>query len=140
MRRPTGQLDARRIKVVIADDHREMLAEVRGILGDEFEVVETVGDGVQAVRAVLTWDPDILLTDISMPGLNGLQATRTIRKANARVKVVIMTIQEDRDFVTASLSAGATGYVTKGRLSHDLVFALHEAMEGRMFVSNLGAI
>jgi DNA-binding NarL/FixJ family response regulator len=125
-----------KIRVVLADDHREVIAKVRGVLGDEFEVIETAENGHQAVTAVLALDPDIFVTDISMPLLNGLQAARSIQKMNSRVKIIFLTIHEDRDFIAAAFSAGATGYVTKRRLSTDLVFAIQEAMKGHTFVSN----
>jgi DNA-binding NarL/FixJ family response regulator len=122
-------------RVVLADDHREVIAKIRGILGDDFEVVEEVANGVQAVSAVLALDPDIFVTDISMPLLNGLQAARNIQKTNSRVKIIFLTIHEDRDFIAAAFSAGATGYVTKRRLSTDLVLAMQEALKGNTFVS-----
>jgi DNA-binding NarL/FixJ family response regulator len=125
-----------KIRVVLADDHREVIAKVRGVLGDDYEVVETAENGHQAVTAVLALDPDIFVTDISMPLLNGLQAARSIQKINSRVKIIFLTIHEDRDFIAAAFSAGATGYVTKRRLSTDLVFAIQEAMKGHTFVSN----
>jgi DNA-binding NarL/FixJ family response regulator len=125
-----------KIRVVLADDHREVIEKVRGILGDEFEVVETAENGRQAVGAVLALDPDVLVIDISMPSLNGLQAARSMQKANCRAKIVFLTIHEDRDFIAAALSAGGAGYVTKRRLSIDLVFAIHEALKGNTFVSN----
>ncbi len=125
-----------KIRVVLADDHREVIAKIRGILGDDFEVVEEVMNGVQAVSAVLALNPDIFVTDISMPLLNGLQAARSIQKTNSQVKIIFLTIHEDRDFIAAAFSAGATGYVTKRRLSTDLVFAMQEALKGHTFVSN----
>jgi DNA-binding NarL/FixJ family response regulator len=125
-----------KIRVVLADDHREVIAKVRGVLGDDYEVVETAENGHQAVTAVLALDPDIFVTDISMPLLNGLQAARSIQKTNSRVKIIFLTIHEDRDFIAAAFSAGATGYVTKRRLSTDLIFAIQEAMKGHTFVSN----
>jgi DNA-binding NarL/FixJ family response regulator len=125
-----------KIRVVLADDHREVIAKIRGVLGDEFDVVEAVVNGLQAVSAVLALDPDVFVTDISMPLLNGLQAARRIQNANPRVKIIFVTIHEDRDFIAAAFSAGATGYVTKRRLSTDLVFAIQEALKGHTFVSN----
>ena len=125
-----------KIRVVPADDHQEIIAKVRGVLGDEFEVIEAVENGNQAVSAVLALDPDVLVTDISMPHLNGLQAARRIQNANPRVKIIFLTIHEDRDFIAAAFSAGAMGYVTKRRLSVDLVFAIQEALKGHTFVSN----
>jgi DNA-binding NarL/FixJ family response regulator len=125
-----------KIRVVLADDHREVIEKIRGILGDEFEVVETAENGSQAVDAVLALDPDVLVIDISMPLLSGLQAARSMQKANCRTKIVFVTIHEDRDFIAAALSAGGACYVTKRRLSIDLVFAIHEALKGNTFVSN----
>jgi DNA-binding NarL/FixJ family response regulator len=129
-------IDVDRIRVVLADDHREVIAKIRGVLGDEFEIIEAAENGRQALTAVLALDPDIFVTDISMPVLNGLQAARSIQKTNSRVKIIFLTIHEDRDFIAAAFSAGATGYVTKRRLSTDLVVAIQEALKGRAFVSN----
>jgi DNA-binding NarL/FixJ family response regulator len=125
-----------KIRVVLADDHQEVIAKIQGLLGDEFEVVEAVVNGIQAVNAVLALDPDVFVTDISMPLLNGLQAARRIQNANSRVKIIFVTIHEDRDFIAAAFSAGATGYVTKRRLSTDLVLAIQEALKGNAFVSH----
>ena len=125
-----------KIRVVLADDHREVIAKIRGVLGDEFEIIEAAENGNQAVIAVLELNPDIFVTDISMPVLNGLQAARRIQKTNSRVKIIFLTIHEDRDFIAAAFSAGATGYVTKRRLSTDLVLAIQEALKGHTFVSN----
>jgi DNA-binding NarL/FixJ family response regulator len=125
-----------KIRVVLADDHREVIAKIRGVLGDQFEIVEAAENGSQAVIAVLALNPDVFVTDISMPVLNGLQAARRIQKTNSRVKIIFLTIHEDRDFIAAAFSAGATGYVTKRRLSTDLVFAIQEALKGHTFVSN----
>ena len=125
-----------KIRVVLADDHREVIAKIRGVLGDQFEVVEAAENGSQAVIAVLALNPDVFVTDISMPVLNGLQAARRIQKTNSRVKIIFLTIHEDRDFIAAAFSAGATGYVTKRRLSTDLVVAIQEALKGHTFVSD----
>ncbi len=125
-----------KVRVVLADDHREVIAKIRGVLGDEFEVVEAAENGNEAVIAVLALDPDVFVTDISMPVLNGLQAARRIQKTNSRVKIIFLTIHEDRDFIAAAFSAGATGYVTKRRLSTDLVVAIQEALKGHTFVSD----
>ena len=124
-----------KIRVVLADDHPMVLAKVRQALVEGFEVVAAVEDGNQAVDAVLMLDPDVLVIDISMPILDGLQAAKQLQKANCHAKIVFLTIHEDYDFVTAALSAGASGYVTKARLSTDLVPAIREALRGHTFVS-----
>jgi DNA-binding NarL/FixJ family response regulator len=125
-----------KIRVVLADDHQAVLARVRRTLTDEFEVVATAEDGSKAVAAVLTLDPDVLVTDISMPLLDGLQVAKRLQAAHCRAKILFLTIHEDQDFVTAALDAGASGYVTKLRLSTDLVPAIREALSGHIFVSH----
>src|SRR5580658_1711623 len=125
-----------KIRVVLAYDHREVIAKIRLVLGDEFDIIEAAENGHQAVSAVLALNPDVFVTDISMPVLNGLQAARRIQKTNSRVKIIFLTIHEDRDFIAAAFSAGATGYVTKRRLSTDLVVAIQEALKGHTFVSD----
>jgi DNA-binding NarL/FixJ family response regulator len=132
----TGGKHVGKIRVVLADDHQEIIARIRDALGDEFEVIEAVANGDQAVSAVLASDPDVLVIDISMPILDGLQAARKLQKNNCRAKIIFLTIHEDRDFIAAALSTGAMGYVAKARLSTDLVFAIHEALKGYVFVSN----
>ena len=124
-----------KIRVVLADDHQALLARVRRVLAEEYEVVGVVANGSQAVDAVRTLNPDVLVIDISMPVLDGLQAARQLQKANCRTKVVFLTIHEDHDFVAAAFSAGAVGYVTKACLSTDLVPAILGAMQGHTFVS-----
>jgi len=124
-----------KIRVVLADDHQEVIASVRRTLGEEFEIVEAVENGSEAVAAVLALDPDVLVTDISMPILDGLQAARRIQRTNGRTKIIFLSIHEDRDFLAAALSAGAAGYVIKPRLSTDLVRAIQEALQGNIFVS-----
>jgi DNA-binding NarL/FixJ family response regulator len=125
-----------KIRVVLADDHQQMIATVRETLGEEFEVVGAVEDGKQAVNAVLTLNPDALVIDISMPILNGLQAAKHLQTADCRAKIIFLTVYENRDFLDAAFSAGASGYVNKCRLSTDLIPAIHEAMSGRTFISS----
>jgi DNA-binding NarL/FixJ family response regulator len=124
-----------KIRVVLADDHQQMIAIVRQMLREPFEVVGAVEDGKQAVNAVLTLNPDALVIDISMPVLNGLQAAKQLQTSGCRAKIIFLTIYEGRDFLDAAFSAGASGYVNKGRLSTDLIPAIHEAMLGRIFIS-----
>jgi DNA-binding NarL/FixJ family response regulator len=124
-----------KIRVVLADDHQQMIAIVRQTLGEAFEVVSAVEDGKQAVNAVLTLNPDVLIIDISMPVLNGLQAAKQLQTADCRAKVIFLTNYEGQDFLDAAFSAGASGYVHKARLSTDLIAAIHEAVLGRIFIS-----
>ncbi len=124
-----------KIRLVLADDHHGMAEAICGTLDEDFEVVGAVEDGAQAVTAVLMLNPDALIIDISMPILNGLQAAKQLQTANSRAKIIFLTVHEGPEFLDAAFSAGASAYVTKARLSTDLIPAIHEAMLGRAFVS-----
>ncbi len=126
-----------KIRVLLADDHEAILEQVRLQLGEDFDIVGSVGNGRDAVDAVLRLQPDVLVTDISMPVLDGLQAARRLRSSNCGTKIVFLTIHTDPDFVAAALSTGAFGYVTKPRLSTDLIPAIQQALEGHVFVSRV---
>ena len=124
-----------KIRVLLADDHEPILSQVRAVLGDEFEIVGAVNNGRDAVREVQRLDPDVVVTDISMPLLNGLQAATRLKSLQARAKVVFLTVHEDEDYVAAAFAAGASGYVIKSNMTTDLVLAIHEALSGRSYVS-----
>jgi DNA-binding NarL/FixJ family response regulator len=124
-----------KIRVVLADDHQQMIEVVRRTLGEGFEVVGVAEDGRQAVNAVLTLNPDALVIDISMPILNGFQAAKQLQMANCRTKVIFLSIYDGPDFLDAAFSAGASSYVTKARLSTELIPAIHEAVLGEIFES-----
>jgi DNA-binding NarL/FixJ family response regulator len=133
--RDAGKLMSK-IRVMLADDHQAILQRVCGLLGDEFEIVGTANNGRDAVVAALKLNPDVLIIDISMPILNGLQAAQQLRSAKQQTKIVFLTVHTDQDFVDAALSAGASGYVSKADVATDLVPAIHEALAGRIFVSS----
>ena len=124
-----------KVRVLLADDHEAVLARLRSILGEDFDVVGAVSNGQDAVEQVQRLDPDVLVIDIAMPILDGLQAVARLRTKKCRTKIVFLTVHEDLDFVGAAFSAGASGYVTKSHVSTDLVPAIREALEGRTFVS-----
>lgn len=122
-------------RVLLADDHQTMLARICRELGEEFEIVATVTDGRAAVEAALLYDPDVLVTDISMPVMDGLQVASALKANHSRAKIVFLTIHEDADFFDAAFSAGASGYVTKARLSSDLILAIRYVLRGQKFLS-----
>ena len=127
-----GNMD--KIRVLLADDHEAILAQVRIVLGEEFDIVGAVNNGRDAMVAVQRLDPDVLVIDISMPILNGLQAVSRL-PSNRRTKVVFLTVHRDQDFVEAAFSAGASAYVIKADVTTDLVPAIHDALEGRRYIS-----
>jgi DNA-binding NarL/FixJ family response regulator len=124
-----------RIRVLLADDSEANLAELREELSNEFDIVGTAGNGEEAVRAVLQLDPDVLVIDIAMPVLNGIQASSRIREIHPRTKILFLTINEQPEYISAAFSAGASGYVTKRRLANDLAMAIREVVLGNTFLS-----
>ena len=123
------------IRVLLVDDNRAMLAELRKELGEEFEISGTAGNGEDAIRAVLRLDPDVIVLDITMPIMNGLQVAEYVRDKNARTKILFLTIHEEPEYISAAFSSGASGYVTKRRLASDLAIAIREVFGGRHFLS-----
>jgi DNA-binding NarL/FixJ family response regulator len=125
----------RKIRVLLADDHEAVLEQVRAILGEDFDIIGAVNNGQDAVTEAQRLDPDILVIDISMPVLNGLQAAGQLRSKNHRPKIVFLTVHTDQDFVAAALSAGASAYVAKSEVASDLVPAIRDALQGGTYVS-----
>ena len=123
------------IRVLLADDSEDILADLREELSKEFDIVGPAGNGEEAVRAVLDLDPDVLVIDIAMPVLNGIQASSRIRKIHPRTKILFLTINEQAEYISAAFSAGASGYVTKRRLASDLAMAIREVFLGNTFLS-----
>ena len=123
------------IRVLLADDNGAMLAGLREELGKEFDVAGTVENGEDAVREVLRLDPDVLVLDINIAGLNGLQVATRLRDVHPCTKILFLTIHEQPEYISAAFSVGACGYVTKRRLASDLSRAIREIFEGQTFLS-----
>ena len=123
------------IRVLLVDDNGEMLTDLRDELSDEFEIAGTAENGEEAVREVLRLDPDVLVLDLNMPVMNGLQVASLLREKHPRTKILILTIHEEPEYISAAFSAGALAYVTKRRLASDLRLAIREAYDGRKFLS-----
>jgi DNA-binding NarL/FixJ family response regulator len=125
--------------VLLADDHRIVLEGLKGLLGDEFEVVGTAENGRVLVEQAAKLRPDVIVADISMPQLNGIEAARQIKKANKRVKIVFLTMHPDATYAADAFEAGASGFVLKHAAPSELVTAIHEAMKGRTYITPLVA-
>jgi DNA-binding NarL/FixJ family response regulator len=123
------------LRILLADDNSEILATIREELAEEFEIIGTVSNGQDAVEAALRFDPDVVVLDIAMPILDGIQVSSRIHERNERTKILFLTIQEHNEYVSAAFAAGASGYVTKRRLLTDLGYAIREVAEGRTFLS-----
>ena len=125
----------KRTRVLLADDHKIILDGLRSLLESEFEIVGTVGDGRALVSAVELLHPDVIVVDISMPLLNGIEAVRQIKKLDKRVKVIFLTMHPDVTYAIRAFEAGASGYVLKHSASSELLTAIHEAIKGRTYVT-----
>jgi DNA-binding NarL/FixJ family response regulator len=123
------------VRVLLADDSPSMLDEACHILEHEFQIVGTVENGEDLLHAAEKLQPDVVILDISMPILNGLEAARQLKREGSRARIVFLTVHEDWEFVEESFVAGAVGYVIKPRLATDLVVAIRQAAMGKTFVS-----
>ena len=123
------------ISLVLADDNVAILRDLRDELRDEFAISGTAENGEDATRAVLHLDPDVLVLDITMPILNGLEVASQLRQRHSRTKILFLSIHEESEYILAGFSAGASGCVTKRRLVSDLATGIHEVFEGRLFLS-----
>ena len=123
-------------RVLLVDDNSDMLDSAASVLSAEFEIVGAVHDGKTALEAAGTLHPDVIVLDISMPGMGGIEVASRLKASGCTAAVVFLTVHEDEDVVRAAKDAGGVGYVLKPRLVSELRQATHEASEGRRFISS----
>jgi DNA-binding NarL/FixJ family response regulator len=116
-----------------------MLKKVSELLESEFDVVGSVGDGQSLLDSVFELHPDVVVVDISMPILSGIEAARRLRGLGSEVKIVFLTVHADPELVREAFEAGGLAYVVKFSLASDLLPAIREVLAGRSFVSELGS-
>jgi DNA-binding NarL/FixJ family response regulator len=124
-------------RVLLVDDNQEILDRAAAILSSECAIVGSVKDGPSALEAVKALRPDVVVLDISMPGMSGLEVAGRLRRAGSTVPIVFLTIHDDEELVAAAHAAGGIGYVAKTMLPSDLPLAVNEACAGRRYVSQL---
>jgi DNA-binding NarL/FixJ family response regulator len=124
-------------RVLLADDHVIVAQGFEALLKPNFDVVGSVRDGRALVAAVDELHPDLVITSISMPGLNGLEAIRQIRKSWAKLPLIVLTVHVEPSLVAEALKAGANGYVLKTSPMEELEFAIREVMLGRTYVTSV---
>jgi DNA-binding NarL/FixJ family response regulator len=129
----------RKTRVVIAEDHTLMAEGLRKLLECEFESVEMVGNGRQLLDLVSLQKPDVVLLDIGMPLLNGIEATRRFSKISPATKIVIVTAHNEPQYVVEAFRAGATGFVLKRCAVSELVNAIRQVLSGHTYVTPLVA-
>jgi DNA-binding NarL/FixJ family response regulator len=125
-----------KIRVLLADDHAILSAGLRALLDyyDDVEVVGEARDGAEAVARAGELRPDVVLMDIAMPGMNGMEATRLIREHYPETRILVLTQHEERQYVLALLQAGASGYILKRALGSDLIGAVRAVARGETFL------
>jgi DNA-binding NarL/FixJ family response regulator len=126
-----------RPRVLLADDHTLLLGAFEKLLSEECDVVGQVSDGRALVAAAEELKPDIVVLDISMPLLNGLEAGRQIKRTMPGTKLVFVTMNEDTDLAADAFRAGASGYLLKQSATSELMAAIRQVMEGRSYVTPL---
>jgi len=127
-----------RIRVVVADDHKVFLEGLCSLLGEEkgLEVVATARDGVELLEAVRLYQPDIVISDISMPRLNGIEATKRLAEEFPNCRVIILSMHKDGQMVRQMLQNHAYGFLLKECCFDELTKALHEVMDGKVYLSD----
>jgi len=122
-------------RVLLADDHRIVIEGVKKLLEPEYDVVGTVEDGRALIAAVEKLQPDVVVADISMPHLNGIEAVRQIRKKDPQIRVVILTMHQDVQYAARAFEAGASGFVLKVSAPSELITAMGEVLKGKTYVT-----
>lgn len=126
-----------RTRVLIADDHALLAEGIASLLRPHFDIVGTSADGRQMLADAERLRPDLITLDIGMPGLNGLEAAKQVRKLLPRVKLVFVTQQVDLQYLKAALQAGANAFVAKQSASKELLLAVEAVLAGKRFVTPL---
>ena len=129
--------ESKEITIVLADDHQVVRQGLRAILEGErnLRVVGEAGNGIEAARLVERLRPDVLVLDLMIPGLRGLEVTRQLAKRSPKTHVVILSMHADKSYVLEALKNGAAGYVLKDSSADELIEAVHEAVENRRYLS-----
>jgi DNA-binding NarL/FixJ family response regulator len=127
----------KRPRIVLADDHALMVGAIEKLVGDQYEVVGRFGDGRSLAAGVVALKPDIILVDVSMPLLNGLDAARLIKQQLPGVKLIFLTMNEDPELAAEAFRAGASAYLLKTSAPDELQTALQEVLRGRSYVTPL---
>lgn len=124
-------------RIVVADDFPEMLDAVVQCLAPDHEVVGRVSDGLALVECACRLQPDLLVTDLAMPKLNGFEALRRLRHLGVHTPAIVLTVDDNEDFAKEALSVGAQGFVLKSRMGSDLRLAVREVLAGRTFIAEI---
>jgi DNA-binding NarL/FixJ family response regulator len=126
-------------RVLLADDLAPVLSAVAKLVQQSFEIVGAVTDGQTALDSTLALVPDLVVLDISMPGLSGIEVARELKKRGNKAKIVFLTVHQDSDILATCFAAGGLGYVVKVLMETDLIPAMNDALADRPFVSRFSS-
>lgn len=126
-----------RPKVLLADDHAIVAEGLAILLKGQFDLVGTVGNGVELIDAARRLRPDVIVADVAMPMLSGLEALRRLKAAKSDAKVIFLTMHADAQLATEAFRAGASGYVLKHSAGEELITAIREVLQGRIYLTPL---
>ena len=135
---PSSTTSSEPVRVLLVDDNQAILARVETVLSPACVVVGSATDGKTAVSAALALEPDVVVLDISMPGMSGFEVAARLRTEGSHAAVVFLTVHDEEELVSAARQSGGMGYVVKPRIGSDLLTAVKEAHAGRSFISPLG--
>ena len=124
-----------RVRILLADDHTLFCNLLRDLLEPEYEVVGSVSDGRELLKAADSLRPDVVLVDIGMPSLNGLDAGRRLKQANPSVKLIYLTMNNNIEYAREALQAGASAFILKNSKSSELLHAIRDALKGVSYVA-----
>jgi len=124
-----------RVRILLADDHTLFCNLLRDLLEPEYEVVGSVSDGRELLKAAGALDPDVVLVDIGMPSLNGLDAGRRLKQANPKMKLIYLTMNNNVEYAREALQAGASGFILKNSKSSELLRAIRDALKGVSYMA-----
>jgi DNA-binding NarL/FixJ family response regulator len=123
-------------RILLADDHPFMIEGLRNLLESHFEIVGLAADGMALLNLALNLRPDMVITDLAMPVMNGLEVTRRLREGGSKIKIIFLTMHSDADLVSEAFQAGASGYVLKSAAVEELTNAIRRVVGGKRFLTN----
>ncbi len=125
-----------KIKVLLVDDHAIMRDGIRALLSldNDIEIIGEAGEGKEAIEKAQKLLPDVIIMDIAMPGMDGLEATRRILKLNPKAKVLVLSQYDDKEYILSAIKAGSAGFIPKRALGSELVSAIHAVNRGESFL------
>jgi DNA-binding NarL/FixJ family response regulator len=122
-------------RLILADDHEILLDGLKRLLSGEFDVIGTASDGTQLLELCRTLQPEVVVTDIGMPGLSGMSVAEALTREKSKARLIFLTMQSEVDLVVRAFHHGVAGYVMKHAASIELVTAIREVLAGRTFIS-----